>query len=227
MGQIIKPPSFTWLELPDLPKVPDHFVQRAKDLVNQNNSDPLRKDLFTNSQVQHDFYNSRHRTIIKDNQEFNTSMQIAYSLGDDWIEWVKTNITNTFYDASVRTLGMFDEDKNNERPIRFGPHTDGQKLRLFYLVEQGSDDVATNFYVKPGSPMVLDLTSEMDVRYENNEDELVLLEKTKFPLNTWIVINSYVLHSVENGAVGKRINFSITIPADSITYQVKFKNEHS
>ena len=77
-----KPPSFTWLELPDLPKVPDHFVQQAKDLVNRNRNNPLKTDLFTNSQVQYDFYNNRRRTIIKDNREFNTSMQVDYSMND-------------------------------------------------------------------------------------------------------------------------------------------------
>jgi hypothetical protein len=207
-----KPQAFTWLTLPELPKVPEEFLSHAVKTVEE--SLHIKDDVLVKLSISNDEY--RNRTLIKDNKQIPTLHQRAYPLGDKWETWVKENITRNFYETSVRvSYGDIDATE-------LGPHCDGPKLRLYYLIERGGEDVITNFFLEPNYPLVRDVTDD-EITHCDNLDKLQVVDTAKFPMNTWIILNSHVLHGVSGAQSGRRINLSITIPSDSITHSIKFK----
>jgi hypothetical protein len=89
-----------------------------------------------------------------------------------------------------------------------GAHTDpGRKWKLYYLLERGGDAV-TKFYKEKGQPVVRDQSDELGTW--NNIDELEIIEQVQWPMYQWVLINTMVIHSVEN-IQGYRCNFTISI----------------
>jgi len=219
---VTPPASFTWLPLPDLPHPPEHFIQRAYELQEKGSQGLLEDVILKAGYITKEH---RNRTIVKNGKEQKGQHQVGFAMGADWEQWVRENITEYFYDTHVRTTGS--PDPNNATEL--GPHTDGTKLRLFYLIERGSDETSTSFYVKPGWPMVIDhrkvqKDSTTTPHVDNVDKDVVEIDRAFFPIRQWVLLNSWVLHGVNNiPAVFKRLNFQIAIPSSSIVHQIKFK----
>lgn len=219
---VVPPASFTWLPLPDLPHPPEHFIQRAYELQEKGRQGLLEDVILKSGYITKEH---RNRDIVKNGRVQKAQHQVGFSMGEDWEQWVRENITDNFYDTSVRTTGSPDPDNATE----LGPHTDGTRLRLFYLIERGSDETSTSFYVKPGWPMVVDhravqKDNTKSPHVDNVDTDVVEIDRAFFPIRQWVLLNSWVLHGVNNiPGVFKRLNFQIAIPSNSITHQVKFK----
>ncbi len=198
------PPLFTWFPLPNLPKIPDHFVKLGLDKVNAK--DEPNQNFLLNITTQE----YMDRKLIQNGKEINSRCQVNFNMGLEWEQWVRENIITTFTETGIR--------KSVGDSTVTGPHVDNPgKLRFYYLIDAGGDNVETVWYLRPGQPAIFDMT-KWDKPYPysyNNIDDLIVLDKTIFPLNTWILFNGYILHGVNN-VTHDRINFNVSFKPENL-----------
>ena len=201
---------FFYLELPNLPQPPAHFINRCYDIMKTATTD---NDFMTGWISSKEFQT---RKIIKNGKEMNTRSQRGFHIGDDWEHWVRENIVSDFYDAGLRI--SFGENTNIH-----GPHCDNpDKWKLYYLIDKGEDgdNAETVFYYDPGKPIEI-RNMQVGINYcVNNIDRLVPIFKVKIPLHTWVLLNVNVLHGVEN-IEGNRINLAVLINKDQLEFTIK------
>lgn len=199
---------FTWLPLYNLPAVPEHFVNRILELAVPT-EDPNGCLLQQRGTITAEF---KHRTIVKDGKQYRSRCQEAFAIGSDWEQWVRENIIPKF----VETSGRINVGVNDNSTIH-GAHSDGKLYRLYYLLETGGDDTETVFYYRPGSNFLYSLDKDKNNGYlaHDNIDELVEVDRVKFPTRQWILFNGHVLHGVEN-IKSRRVNINITVLPEHI-----------
>jgi hypothetical protein len=204
------PNLFTWIPLPDLPQVPEHFVKQGLDLIA---NPPAENQNFTLGLCNQEYMD---RKLIRNGQVINTRCQVNYNMGNAWAKWVRENIFPVYQETGIRvSVGNSDTT---------GPHVDNPgKLRFFYLVDSGGDDAETVFYMKPGDPVIfnMDTWNQVTPYSHDNIDELIVLERARFPLNTWVLFNGYILHGVNN-VTSSRINFNVSILTEQLKIQAKY-----
>jgi hypothetical protein len=206
------PNFFTWLPIHHLPLIPDHFIAQAIGIAktaNQNSENYLVSQGLTNKSYQD-------RILTRQGKNIPTRYQQAFSLGDSWNHWVRTNIFPKFFDTSLR-VNIGNSDTH-------GAHVDNPgRVRLFYLVDAGGENAETVFYHKSGWPFVHDADAnqkinERSISYDNI-DELTVVERVKFPLHQWILFNGYVLHGVEN-ITHNRVNFTVDLKPEHFNFTI-------
>lgn len=172
-----------WAVLDHLPKIPESILH--EELNNQKYS--LK----------------RHRPQIPSFDGFNRkdgrtqSPEIkAYEVGDTINNWVCNNISPTNRGLLLRQV-MVDEQKNF-----YPPHTDvnRQFVVLYNIVDSGGEFV---FWRERGYDDNRGMLSRLLLK---DYDQLEEIERFIPPVNCWYIINSAVIHSVENLS-GTRINF--------------------
>jgi hypothetical protein len=210
MNTIARPCVFTWLPLPHLPTVPDHFVEHVINSATPA-EDPTQESLVTSGLVDLAYKN---RTVLKDGIEHKSRVQERFFLGNKWEDWVRQNIIPTFSETSGRI------NVGEPGSTLHGAHTDGPIYRLFYLIMPGGDCVETVYYLDPAMP-ILHATSTPRVTGHYNMDELIEIDRTQFPVGQWILHNGYVLHGVEN-ITGTRININVTIRPELFDFCIKY-----
>ena len=200
---------FFILELPHLPHPPQHFIDRAFELIKEVDFevDNLLLDLcYTSDYLE--------RKLTKDGKQINSRVQHAYEMGDEWDDWVKQNLVPEFIDNDLRMSLGKDTDTH-------GPHTDSpEKWKLYYLLDRGAhgEDAETVFYHKPGMPLTFTGNSRPDdFFFENNIDSLVPVFRYRIPLRKWIVLNGTILHGVEKAGLG-RLNLAVSMPPNSLNF---------
>lgn len=211
------PNTFTWLPLPHLPKVPEKFIQRARELAvplaDQKDNIMIDRGVYT--------LDYKNRTIIKDGVEMKSRCQESFLMGDDWEQWVKENIVDRFDETTGKLNVAIDNSTIH------GAHVDNPgKIRLYYLIDRGGDEAVTIFYHKPGDPFVYDMdnhNSPTPIHYLNM-DELTEIERAVFPLNQWILVNGYTLHGIIN-VTGPRLNLNISIRPEDFTFDIRTSKE--
>ena len=108
-------------------------------------------------------------------------------------QWVLENINSDFVDAGVNyTVPV-------ERPpelagVSTGAHTDiTRDYTLIYLLQTGGDNPPTVFWQEDGEELIRPpKTQGVDF------SKLKFIDSVTIPLNTWCIIDSRILHSVEN-----------------------------
>jgi hypothetical protein len=203
------PPVFTWIPLPHLPHPPEHFIERAFSI---NYSSP-ETDLLAQINPGHNEY--KHRDIVYQGQVHKSRCQEAQEMGPDWHQWVQENITAKYIATAARINATPPDDPG---ATVHGPHVDGRLVRLYYLLDRGGEDCVTEFYVEPNKPF------NQEGFYLNNHydniDELIVIDRAKFPLRQWILINGCILHGL-TGITGPRLNLVITIRPEDFTFDVR------
>jgi hypothetical protein len=118
--------------------------------------------------------------------------------------WVRENITNNIVDAGVNYITI---DDNTERPVSSGAHVDViRKFTLLYLLEPGGPSVETVFWKEKG---VDDIVRAPGTQIEDFNN-LKRIAGTVFPSNTWCILYTQVLHSIEN-IYKPRVAFQISL----------------
>ena len=57
----------------------------------------------------------------------------------------------------------------------------------------------------------------------NIDEDVVEVDRGWFPLRQWVILNSWVLHGVNNiPATFSRLNFQISVPTASVVHAVRF-----
>jgi hypothetical protein len=114
-------------------------------------------------------------------------------------DWVQKNITDQFSRCRVNYV-----DCSNNRKYT-GAHTDGLRLyTLLWNIQTGGPDAKLCFYQESGQPP----ERELGLQKEDNTN-LKVINSTIGPVNCWYLINSAVLHGVEE-LTSTRINFQIS-----------------
>ena len=184
---------FTWLPMSHLPQPPAHFIQQAHNIAQDHS---LHDTVAYMSTPEH-----RVRSIVKNNITKQSRCQQSRDMGADWTQWVKDNIVNEFLETGVRvSLPVSDTHGAHTDPLR--------KWKLYYLLERGGDQSVTKFYRQPGFPTVRDLSDEHVI--VNNMDDLEEIDSVQWPLNQWVLLNTMILHSVEQ-VHDLRYNFTVSI----------------
>ena len=172
--------TFTYQLLPHFPTVPQHFVDRAleyQQLFNRN------KVVYSHLSEQY-----KNRQLLKNNKIEKSVYQIQYDLGYDFYHWVHENINSSGYECGVAYLdGSWGSTQ--------GAHTDQRRIySLLYLLEPGGDDTKTVFYREQGQEIIRTTPQS----YCDNYDLLDVIDEVQFPVGQWVVLNTQILHGVEN-----------------------------
>ena len=108
-------------------------------------------------------------------------------------QWVRKNITNDFEDAGVNWT-IITERPNNLDQVSTGAHTDTSRdFTLIYLLKTGGNHVQTVFYQETDQPLL-----RRPRTHGEDLTKLTKLVQIEIPLHTWFIIDSRILHSVEN-----------------------------
>jgi hypothetical protein len=176
---------------PDLPAVPDHFVQESLEY----NDRPV-ETLNPNVQVGHG------RNLYRDGQPYGLSTTSHMKpISNEFEAWIKTNITANYLKVGVSsTVAGFE---------RHGPHVDRtREYSLIYQLRSGGADSKTCFW----HPLI-DLPP--DTYYFNNYDDFELELEVQTNTHQWYLIDTKMVHSVENILEG-RTSIQISLSPDQI-----------
>jgi hypothetical protein len=107
--------------------------------------------------------------------------------------WVTQNINADFVDAGVNyTVPV--EQPAGLAGVSTGAHTDiTRDYTLIYLLQTGGDNPPTVFWQEEGEPLIRPPKTQ-GVDFER----LTQIDLVTIPLHTWCIIDSRILHSVEN-----------------------------
>jgi hypothetical protein len=167
--------TWCWKELHELPSVPLQFEQQFT-----NHPD---LPLFLT-------WAESNRTITKPN---GTSVSnINYSrlkISKELEDWVQTNICSKFIHAAISVSdpgGVTDTH---------GPHVDGSRdVTIMWIHDTGGPTVDTVFWEVLNEPLV----SESRGKWLDTYNNLKEYTKVRFRPRTWYLLNTRIMHSVEN-----------------------------
>jgi hypothetical protein len=175
----------------DLPPVPEQLETAAlallPDLTDEIKSyghlADVRKAQGFNSKSNH---MSITRKIIKDGKQISHAPNLAADLDQDAVRWAKANIAEDFLHIQLSWT-----PKNRRES---GAHSDATRnYTLIYLLDPGGDNVITTFYKEKDQP--LHRPNKTFVDYYSLLDKVA---SVRIKPRTWTVLNSTILHGVEN-----------------------------
>jgi hypothetical protein len=179
--------KYTYKLLHDLPAVPEHFVQEALELtVSQPNVQQK------NTTLPSYYPEFKQRVLSVNGQTTQTAHNKRFILSEEFQEWVRTNISSEFVEASVAITNSL----RDGLPVNIhGAHTDwSRNLVLMYLLETGGDNCQTVFYQEKDRPIWRE-----DVGcFVTDYDLLTEIDAITIPKGTWCVFDTTVLHGVLN-----------------------------
>jgi hypothetical protein len=149
----------------------------------------------------------KYRDLYKDGKTYKTAFNNCRYLTQQAYKWVLDNISSRAKDVrmSFTVPGL----------ERAGPHVDSTRdYTLMYVLKNGGKDNETVFWKEKGVNELI-----RPYRYTVNDyDNVERIGSISLPLNTWILLNARVLHSVENINEGR---ISIQCAFDDIS-ELKF-----
>jgi hypothetical protein len=163
---------FMYKIIDHLPKLPDEFVPLLTSSVNN----PVLK-----------YFPPRPYVRGSSDSVFDSADQTHYQVThNDIIEWVNHNVTKNYFEMGFRFV--------NGGPSKsvITPHTDSERnYALIYSLETGGGDLT--FWQQHNCPV---LRQERFKLYSYHN--LAQIEKIHIPEKCWYILNSMVIHSVEN-----------------------------
>lgn len=194
----------------DLPTVPHIFLNECIDVVYEKTNFPMIQDLRTPDLI------NKHpitgETVLRDHDSESISQSYnlidkprtmewfdgtirpfctirKYPFSDQFVDWVRENIYSAIDDVIPYQLGhqiWKDGDV-------IWPHTDGRRgeFVLIYLLDEGGDDVRTNWYHAEGKDIVL-TPSVHFFKF----DKLTTKLSMRLPVGKWTLNDTRILHSV-------------------------------
>lgn len=194
---------FTYKILNHLPRLPDQFVEQAQLIApidhawRTTNSDADSRMIVNEKIASYDGREFKlNNTVVK------STYATRYRI-DGFEQYVKKFITEH---AITATLSFSAGSAYN------GPHVDlTRDYALLYVVDAGGPEVSTAFYQELGKPVVRPKDnpgSTVYGEYADNYDNLIEIDRVVLPSHTWVILNSNILHSVEN-LTGPRITYQV------------------
>lgn len=173
----------------DLPQLPDHLEQLLWDLynnpekdhrlINKNGyNDAMKPELVGRADASKGLHAYRNGVYV------GNSRALRYTMDQPIIDWLREHVSSTWTDTGLSIC------KGETGSMT--PHTDyTRNYAVMYNIQTGDAD--TCFWQENGKTVHRELRE-----FAYNYDTLKLLCSAKFPNRTWIVLNTNVLHSVEN-----------------------------
>jgi len=183
----------------DIAAPPQWLLAHALELYANDTNKLENKNKWTKKLVE--------RTLIRGDQKEKHAFLNSFILNEDAHRWASKELGDT--------------DNNNLTDIRYaktktvgsalGPHRDSvRNFTLIYLLSAGGDDSITTWYKdNRGGPLAISTTStpkNEDFVLSRCVNDYSLVEKiaeTKLEQGQWTIINSAILHSVENIPMGR------------------------
>jgi len=125
----------------------------------------------------------------------------GYDVPAEIKEWINTNITSEYNNVRLATITSTDSGLKDSK---LDPHTDHTRVyNLYYHYKTGGANVTTTFWQEQGE----DLVRPFQIK-RPDVSKLIQVEQCLFVENTWSIIRTDVLHSVEN-IQSPRVNIQI------------------
>jgi len=208
-------------KLPDLPKVPQHLVDEALLMI--QDEDNIAYATPTVGPYAGIYSQVRSKTTWIDQTDGSKKRSAAYSrymASQELIEWLKQNIHSdigrddpnfTMVIASVG-IQIFEHNFPGEA-LTFKPHIDGPRgdYVLNYVIEAGGDSVYTKWYRAEGQPVLR--PEHRKGLYLTSMKSLVLLDQVVVPQGSWSLVESRAIHTVDN-LTSRRVSISIGFTVD-------------
>lgn len=201
----------TWLPLPNLPQVPQHFVDQLRNTEPEQRSDSINS--FADLDAKKKF---SERKLLVAGQEKPTRIYYGYKLGAEWEQWVRENITTKFWQAAGRVSYPV-SDMHGAHVDKVMTDPPSIKWKINYFTDLGGQDVVTTFYREHGQP--IERTAQMPQAIDDYS-RLEVLEQVIFPANTWVVLNTSIMHGVENLGDSPRRYFTIMVDREDVGFDL-------
>jgi hypothetical protein len=127
-------------------------------------------------------------------------MEATYSrwtINSEIINWLHTNISTNIDLAGLQKMTWTDSAPAYKRIVR--PHCAQRRWAINYIIEPGGSEVTTTFYRQPGFPIVREPFTRILV-----DSELTILEQKIIEPNRWHILNTNVLHGIENAVTQRQ-----------------------
>jgi hypothetical protein len=200
----------------DAPELPPELEAKVMTLYN----DPNRESQRINS---NDYANDMKPDLagrlhpkdvvaIKDGKSYRNSRGFRYTLDQQVSDWIHKHLSDQYTDCGLSVIHGPDG--------LLAPHTDQtRRFAVLYTFDTGGADVRTAFYQEHGYPVERELRE-----FGTDYDRLKEVHAVQFPLRTWVIMNTNVLHSVENLVSDRiQIQFGLNEVPDDWTYQEEIK----
>jgi hypothetical protein len=190
-----------------IPKLPNQLIELALSIANQSGS----------AQIEFDKYKE---LINEDGATIGASKYQRYNVPDEIYEWTKNNVLPTLknnFKIGIQVFKLIDKETGS-----YTIHTDGIRgdSVLNFIIDTGGDQVYTSWYQE----------NECALHREpgllrNNFQDMELKHTIKLEQYTWSMINSRILHTVNN-LTRNRVSLSLGISTDDLNYlKTKFLNK--
>lgn len=187
--------------LPHLPKPPQELVEKI-DMVYRPNIDffdPYSIDHLAVNRVE-DWHDQEYNWI----KPMASNTNVRYRFNEEYTKWVKDNIIDTFEENNSGVM-FFDNPQL--------PHTDTtREYVLLYNIKTGGPDARLCFYQEEGHPVLRERGLAVP------RDKLVLLDSIIGPVDCWYVLNTQIIHGIEN-ITEKRVNLQVSF-RDEVPSQI-------
>ena len=199
--------------MPHLPRVPEHFVQIALS----------KAKAMDDGNYNQDRYNAAYlgRRLMRDGQMIGSRYQYAMAMDQEWNSWVDQHIMQGYHNTGLRVSVGQPGDSYH------GAHVDSQHdpeqptYKLYYLLDRGGEDAVTCFYWEEAQPIERSSAWGDPTRCDDYA-RLKVMERVRFPMQEWILLNTSILHGVEN-VTGSRVNLTVVMSGDQVLWNCKFQ----
>lgn len=175
-----------------LPDVDPWILDSVWKVIN----DPNRVDQCTN----HYGKDWEERSVLRNGTKVISAFNYGVDLGPAALEWAKTNVSR--FATSVRASFSLPGFQC------CGPHTDRSRdFVLIYLLQSGGHNHRTVFYQEPGQTVMRHKHIAL-----TDYSLATPIYQIQLPLHRWVLLNTNVIHSIEDIAEGR---YSLQISLDS------------
>jgi hypothetical protein len=197
----------------NLPAVPEHFVNMAMSMRNRwdelsKGNDPTHTVLNTKvgNPLSHPFYN---KTFVNEaGVTVRARSAPSLRISDEWEQWVRDNISDKFLYTGLLNA-IYNSGKEYPNSDQLQPHTDSTRdYLLIYLLKTSNADQWTRWYQEEGHPV----RRSRDTR-SATVSNLILVDEVYAPLNTWVLLDTNVLHAAGN-ILEERLSIGISFDQD-------------
>jgi len=197
--------QFPWFyKILDLPPLPEHLENQLWQRYNDQDIEKFA--ISTNKFLHPELATKPNPSDVRghrDGKIFSNCRGSRYSVQDEISQWVSTNVYQTWLELG---LYVIHGDQHHGTIL---PHTDQTRaLSLLYLLDPGGDDVSTNFWCEQGQSIHREMKTLV-----GDYEQLNLIKTVQWPQRTWILLNTNILHSVEN-MTAKRVHLQISLASD-------------
>ena len=176
--------KFTYKIIDELPAPPLNFIELAMELG-------IQKENQGNGALR----------VLSDwkGMSYQSPKIVRGEFNDEYTQWVKDNIVGSFKDTGIA------EFPGTPNTPSTGAHTDGSReFALIFNINTGGPDAEVCFWREHGQDIIRPRSTQ-----GLSTKKLDLIDSVKGPEGVWYMLNTRILHSLEN-IIHTRMNFQIS-----------------